>query len=36
MVSRVTLEKVVRRRWRGELGERNVRAALAAYEVTGP
>ncbi len=31
----VTLEKVVRRRWRGELGERNVRAAVAAYEVTG-
>ncbi len=34
MVGRATLEKVVRKRWRGELGERNVRAALAAYEVT--
>ncbi len=34
IVSRATLEGVVRRRWQGQIGERNVKAALAAYEVT--
>lgn len=34
MVDKGMLEKVITRKWQGELGERNVKAALAAYEVT--
>jgi Pyruvate/2-oxoacid:ferredoxin oxidoreductase gamma subunit len=32
MVSKEALEKVVRKKWGGDLGERNLRATLQAFE----
>lgn len=34
MVDKGILEKVIRRKWQGQLGDRNVRAALTAFEAT--
>ncbi|MGC8935810.1 MAG: 2-oxoacid:acceptor oxidoreductase family protein [Candidatus Methanomethylicaceae archaeon] len=35
LVTKGALESVIRRRWGGELGEKNLRAALMAYEEVG-
>ncbi|MCQ5374960.1 MAG: 2-oxoacid:acceptor oxidoreductase family protein [Candidatus Methanomethylicia archaeon] len=35
VISKVALESVVRKRWRGDLAERNLRAALRAFEEVG-
>ncbi len=35
IVSKESLESVVRRRWGGDLGDKNLRAALRAFEVVG-
>jgi pyruvate ferredoxin oxidoreductase gamma subunit len=32
IISKEALEKVVRGRWKGELGEKNLRAALTAFQ----